>query len=275
MAFTLTYPSGGALIVGGTGRVGEGIVRQMAKTDVPLVFTYRGAEGSNGEQKSLELERELQQAGHDVTRLKLDFSDQQAIHDAIGLVVSKTGRIHSVMCAGGPEVPFDRLADLETADLDKFIKLDVLSHYRLYRESVQAMRKTGGGSITVCTTMANTRVFNFLGLSSSAKGAVEAFSKQIAAEEGIHNIRSNAVRIGWVSQDTLESVDAMLPPAPTSPPKGYMEMLSHLLRGHMAKTKIQRIADPEEAGSLFAFLASDQASYITGQSIVFDGGISL
>ncbi len=64
MALTLSYPDGGALIIDGSGRVGEGTTRQMARADVPLIFTY----GGRSEARAVALEAELRDAGHDAAR---------------------------------------------------------------------------------------------------------------------------------------------------------------------------------------------------------------
>jgi NAD(P)-dependent dehydrogenase (short-subunit alcohol dehydrogenase family) len=274
MALTLTYPAGGALVVGGTGNVGEGIVRQMALAGVPLYFTYRGEAGRDGESRSLHLERELRDGGFDVTRTKMDFSDAAAIRSVIQAVVKKTGRLHSVMCGAGATVPFRKMVDFTPEEVDRFFAYDALANFRLYREAVLEMRRSGGGSITVCTTMANTRVLDYDGISAASKGAVESISKQIAAEEGRHGIRCNAVAMGWTSAGTMDEVIATLPEL-TREPETEVEMVSHLLRNHAVRTRLGRNSSPEEAGNLFAFLASDQGAFITGQTIVFDGGITL
>ena len=70
MALTLTFPQGGALVTGGTGRLGEGIVRQLAEAGVPQVFTYMGSED-----KAKALEAELAAKGHKVIALRMDSED--------------------------------------------------------------------------------------------------------------------------------------------------------------------------------------------------------
>jgi NAD(P)-dependent dehydrogenase (short-subunit alcohol dehydrogenase family) len=270
MALTLSYPDGGALIIGGTGRVGEGITRQMAKADVPLVFTH----GGRSEARAIALERELREAGHDVTRQQLDFRDAAAIAQAIQSVVDRHGRLHSLLCGGSPEVPFAKMADFKPEEIDRFFEYDALAHFRLYREAVLAMRQTGGGSITVCTTIANSRIIDYDGISAISKAAVESISKQIAAEEGAYGIRCNTVQISWTAAEKMEETLQHLP-RPDKTPETYTEMMASMLNDHWDRSRLKRNSQPEEAGFLFAFLASDQASYLTGQSLVFDGGITL
>lgn len=274
MSLNLTFPAGGALVVGGTGRVGEGIVRQLAQAGVPVTFAYRGlSEGSRA--KAEAIEAELRGAGHKVNRVQLDFTDAGDIRKAIGIAIERNGRLHSVLCGGAPEVPFRKMVDFEPEEVDRFFFEDALAHFRLYREAVLEMRGSGGGSITVCTTMANSRVIDYDGISAASKAAVDSFCRQIAAEEGEHGIRCNTVAIGWTAAEPMDETLAMLPKVEGREPQSYEDMLSLMLHSHHQRSRLKRNSTPTEAGALFAFLASDQAAFITGQSVIFDGGITL
>lgn len=284
MPLQLTFPEGGALVVGGTGRVGQGIVRQMAAAGVPLVFTYRGAEFSRpvhgsprgiGAEPAEALAAELRELGHDVACTRMDMVDEGSIQAAIDLVIARSGRLHSVLCAAGPPVPFRRLADFTAEEVDEFFRGDMLAYFRLYRRTCLFMRESGGGAIVGTSTMATRRVIDFDGLCVPSKAGIEAMARQIAAEEGPHGIRCNTVGIGWVGNYPLDYYDSMLDPVPDGPPVTEKHMFDHLLRHNMANARLGRNARAEEAGTLYAFLASEQASYITGQTICFDGGTAL
>ena len=109
------------------------------------------------------------------------------------------------------------------------------------------------------------------GVSPFSKGTVEALVRQIAAEEADAGIRCNAVPVSWVFDATAEEQIAQMEGLPEP---GRSHVIA-LIRQLDAQTRLRRPATMLEAGNLFAFLASDQASYITGQSIRLDGGFSL
>lgn len=274
MTLALSYPAGGALVIGGTGRIGEGIARQMAKAGVPLIFTHRGGSAASRE-KAAAIKADLQAQGHDVDSVVMDFTDAAAIRDAMTQVVERHGRLHSVLCGAAPEVPFRKMADFLPEEIDVFFAEDALAHFRLFREAVLIMRQSGGGSITACATIANTRVVDYDGISAASKAAVDSFCRQIAAEEGLHKIRCNTVGIAWTAAETMADTLAMLPKQPGKIPESYQDMLTEMLHGHHHNSRLKRNSSPQEAGDLFAFLASDQAAFITGRSIMFDGGITL
>jgi NAD(P)-dependent dehydrogenase (short-subunit alcohol dehydrogenase family) len=269
MALTLTFPTGCALVAGGTGSVGQGVTRRLAQAGVPVIFTYR-----SGEERAIAFERELRADGLDATRCQMDLGDVASIDAAIAVALAKGGRLHTVAYAAGPSIPFDNLADLAPAAAEKFFVDDAMGCYRLFHSALPHLRKGGGGSLLTCTTIALKRVIVYDGISPFSKGAVDALVRQLAAEEAQHGIRCNAVAIGWVSPQSLDEMLAQLPPVKAEP-IAWEEKLAVLIEQLRGLVRMGRPAVPDEAGNLFAFLASDQAAYITGQSIAFDGGATL
>ena len=121
MPLTLTFPEGGALVVGGTGRLGEGIVRQLGKAGVPQVFTYLG----NAAQAAA-LQAEMSEAGHQVVALRMDSEDEASIQAALDRVVTEYGRLHTVAVGAGVPVTFAKMADFSVAEVEKFTCLPIL-----------------------------------------------------------------------------------------------------------------------------------------------------
>ncbi|MDB5985139.1 MAG: family NAD(P)-dependent oxidoreductase [Nevskia sp.] len=268
MAISLTYPEGGALVTGGTGNVGEGVVRRLADAGVPLVFTYRG-----GKDRALALEAGLRDAGHAVTAVQMDMIDGASIQAAVDKVVADHGRLHTVVCGAGVPVVFGRLSEFSIEEVEKFLWGDALGYFRVFHTVIPALKAGGGGSITTCSTMALRRHIVFDGISPLSKGSVEALVRQIAAEEGVHGIRCNAVGIGWVHAFSKEQFRDWIPRENPANAQTQEERMTVLLNQLMEM--VPRPATPTEAGNLFSYLASDQASYITGQTILLDGGATL
>jgi NAD(P)-dependent dehydrogenase (short-subunit alcohol dehydrogenase family) len=266
MPLQLTFPQGATLVSGGTGRVGEGIVRCLAEAGVPLVFTYR----STGD-KAARLVDELGGSSAAIRACPMDNADTASIDRAIALAEETAGPLRTVMWSGGPVFAFDKLADIPPDVAGQFLQDDAMGAYRLASRAVPRLRANGGGSITLCTTIANRRVVDLDGLSPFSKNAVEAMVRQIAAEEADSRIRCNAVAVSWVTplgKDQQIAEMAPLPPADRDRVVGVIENMA-------AGTRMDRPQLPIECGYLFAFLASEQAKCITGQSIAFDGGFSL
>lgn len=275
MTISLSFPPGGALMAGGTGSIGQGIVEGLCRAGVPVLFTYLGAGRTNSEQKAAALVERLTAQGHQVRARRMDMRQPSEIEAALDELEAWTGRVHSVMTAAGAIPIFAKTADYTPEQIDAFIAGDVLAYFRLFRCAVQRMRKTGGGSIACTSTIDVGKLARYNGASGMSKGAVESMMRHIAAEEASANIRANYVRIAWVGDDCFTDHQDWLNSPTDVEPATQEAMLASIGRSHMLGIAMQRPGSLREAGDVFAFLASDQASYLTGQCIKMDGGEEL
>jgi NAD(P)-dependent dehydrogenase (short-subunit alcohol dehydrogenase family) len=265
MTISLTYPEGCALLAGGWGNVGVGITRRLAEAGLPVISTYV----SNSARAEAAAEK-LRAEGLKVWARQMDMGEAASIDAAIAFAEQTAGKLHTVACTSGVTVPFNNLADFTIEEVESFFSGDGMGYYRLVNRVVPALRRNGGGSITLCTTFALLRVIAFDGISPFSKGAVDAMVRQIAWEEAQHNIRCNSVPISWVVEsDAL--TDEWLASIP-SPTGERMKALIYQIRDMM---RLKGPVPPTSIGDLFAFLASDQARKITGQSVSVDGGATL
>jgi NAD(P)-dependent dehydrogenase (short-subunit alcohol dehydrogenase family) len=267
MAIELTFPEGVALVAGGTGNVGAGVTRRLAEAGLPVVFTYRGNAA-----RAEALADRLTGEGLKVWARQMDMTEADSIDAAIAFAEAQAGPLRTVACAAGAFVPFDNIADFSIATVEKFFHEDGMANYRLVNRVVPVMRGHGGGSITLCTTIGLSRVIGFDGISPFSKGAVDALIRQIAWEEARHGIRCNAVPISIViPQDGTADFSGL-----AQLMQGDQLARAQALIGQiMGWLRLPGPYKPEAAGDLFAFLASDQARFITGQSVAIDGGATL
>jgi NAD(P)-dependent dehydrogenase (short-subunit alcohol dehydrogenase family) len=266
MTIQLTYPEGSALVAGGSGNVGAGVTRMLAQAGLPVTFTYR-ADAARAEA----LAEQLRGEGLKAWARQMDMGDAASIDAAIAFAQEKGGRLHTVACTAGAQVPFNNIADFDIAEVEAFFSADGMAYYRLVHRAVPVLRAGGGGSITLCTTIALTRAIAYDGISPFSKGAVDALVRQIAWEEASHGIRCNAVPISWIVARSSADIDRQVATLP-SPVRERMEAM---LRQVEAMVRLPDPIKPERAGELFAFLASDQARFVTGQSVAIDAGATL
>lgn len=262
----LTFPAGAAFVTGGTGSVGGGAVTRLAEGGLPVTFTYRG-----NEKAARRLEERLLGDGHKVQAVQMDGEDDAAIGVALEAAEQFGGPLHTVALAAGPMVKFNKLIDFPIEEAEAFLRADAMAVYRVLHQVVPILRRNGGGSITGTTTIGTELVVAYDGMSPFSKGSVEALLNQLAAEEGEHGIRVNQVAIGIIFD---------LPPEQT---REYVlanmgeegQRMGAMFDQLLGLRRLDRHGTPGDAGNLFAFLASEQARFITGQRIAIDGGMTL
>lgn len=266
MVMKLSFPEGCALVAGGTGTVGVGVVRQLAAAGLPVTLTYL-----RNDALAQELVARFRNEGLKVWACRMDMTAPSSIDEALAFAQSVGGRLHTVACTAGARVPFNNIADLTIEQVETFLDNDAMAYYRLVHQSVPVLRAGGGGSITLCTTIALSRVISFDGISPFSKGAVDALVRQIAWEEASADIRCNAVPISMVASESVEATRERLLTVPSPKRDRFLALFEQMV----SLMRLRGPVPPEQIGNLFAFLASEQASFITGQSIAADGGATL
>jgi NAD(P)-dependent dehydrogenase (short-subunit alcohol dehydrogenase family) len=254
---TLAGRTGAALVIGGSGAIGMAVCRRLAEAGSDVALTYR----SNADAAAAAL-AVVEAAGHHGSSHQVATEDDTAVLDLVERVVADHGGIHTLVTAAAP-VAWQRWAGTISADtFEDQVAQDFVGFHRLASACLPALRQTAG-SIVAVTTVANRRYVLRDVLSSAPKAAIEALVKALAAEEGRHGVRANAVGVGilgeGMSSTLLESGDVR---------EQDMEFA-------LSRIPLGRLGIADDIAGAVTFLAGDTASYITGQWIDVDGGYSI
>ena len=264
----LTYPRQGGAFVAGGGVVGNALVRKFAAAGLPVAFSY-----VNSQERAEALSRELRESGATVRALRVDLRESAAVQAALAEAEQAFGRLHTVVYAAGPMLQFLPVRSLPPEQVEQFLLGDTMCCYRLFHYAIPHLVRGGGGSLVACATLANARVIDNDALSAMPKAAVESLVRQIAAEEAPNGVRCNAIAIGWLGGwattfEEARAAVAQMPPEVAATVSPMIEQMIGLIR-------MGRPGSGESAADLIAYLASDQASYVTGRTVAVDGGASL
>jgi 3-oxoacyl-[acyl-carrier protein] reductase len=167
--------------------------------------------------------------------------------------------------AGGPPTaPFDKAGD---GDWDVAYQLNLMSAVRLIREALPALKASGRGRIVNLTGYGVKEPISDLVVSDSIRAGVTVMAKTIATDLAPYGITVNNIAPGPILTDRITEIfSARARSAGTAP--------DELLRRFAQTIPVRRLGRPEEIGDLCAYLCSPQAGYLTGQTIVVDGGIN-
>jgi len=248
------FADGAALVFGGSGGLGSGIVELLSKNGTDVALTYlSNEEAANKNIATVEAN------GQKAAAYSVDLLNAEQVVECVNAVKAKFGRIHSVVFATGPFLNILPIMDADPEDVYKTFDTDVKGFYHVLKAVVPALKEGGGGSITALTTAAIHKYIATDALSSVPKAGVQHLCTAIAREEGQNGIRANCVAVGLIAVGLSQEIE--------SPPGGILDQW-------MQQVTLGRAGTPDELSDAVVFLASENAGYISGQSLPVDGGYS-
>ena len=240
-----------ALVTGGAHGMGAEECRLFAREGAKVAI------GDIREEDGRQVEAEIAEAGGEAMFVHLNVADEESWDDAVSRIVSRFGKLDVLVNNAG--VSGSREQDFSsTAAWDRLMEVNARGAFLGVRTAVAEMRKSGGGAIVNISSVAG-----FVGNESShpgysaSKGAVRLLTKSAAVQHAKDNIRVNSVHPG------------MMPPMLNSHRWG-VEPTEQSVQ-HIPMKRAGRLI---EVANAVLFLASDDASYITGTELIVDGGFT-
>ena len=239
-----------ALVTGAS----QGIGRAIAKA-----FADEGAQVGLLARNRKRLDETLEMIGGSGVVAPCDVTDPPAIASAVEKVVSALGRLDVVVNNAGTRQNFRRLDELSIEEWDRVIGANLSSVFYVTRAAVQHLIEQGSGSVVNVSSIAGPLGFPTIGSYSASKAGVIGVTRTMAAEWCEFGVRVNSVAPGW----TTSPMNVELRTDP-----GNAEVLETIT----SKIPMGRFADASEVAQAVVFLAGATGSYITGQTLMVDGG---
>jgi 3-oxoacyl-[acyl-carrier protein] reductase len=205
------------------------------------------------------------ETGAEVLALAADVTREEDLKRVVDATLERWGRVDILFNnAGGP--PPGKFDDFGDADWQRAFELNFLSTVRLTRLVLPTMRERRWGRIINSTSTSVKQPIDNLLLSNAIRSAVVAMSKTLSNDVAPLGITINTIGPGRIRTERLEQVDA-------NAAKSRGVSLEEVRRQSEAQIPMGRYGSPEEFAALAVFLASEPASYITGQTLIVDGGM--
>jgi 3-oxoacyl-[acyl-carrier protein] reductase len=194
----------------------------------------------------------------------LDITDRQAVTDTAGLVEADLGPIEILVAnAGGP--PPGTFETTSDEDFRAGYELTLESAWNLVRAVTPAMTRRGRGVVIFITSWSTKEVIDGLFLSNVMRAAVMGMAKSMSKDLGPKGLRVLCVAPGRIATERIEELDEL-----TAQRTG--NTIEEVRAASEGRVPLRRYGRPEEIADVIAFLASERASYVTGTTVVVDGG---
>jgi NAD(P)-dependent dehydrogenase (short-subunit alcohol dehydrogenase family) len=251
------------LVTGGSTGIGRAAAGLFAKAGASVVIAARGAE------RGQQAEHEIRATGGKILFVQTDVSNAVQVQALIARTVETFGRLDGAFNNAAVFSKVARTGDFDEADFDAEVTSNLKSVWFCMKYELEQMLKQEprGGAIV------NTSSINGLGgarlaaLYSMSKAGILALTKSAAQEYASDGIRVNALVAGGFDTEMLRT-------AISQTVGGEPNKVQETFKAYASRVPIGRIGRPEEAAQAALWLCSDAASYITGQSMIVDGGVT-
>ncbi len=229
--------------------IGAAIAKALAREGAQVLVNHRSSE-----KEAEEVVKDIRNSGGRAVQVKADVSDPSAVSEMFDFVARSFGRLDVLVnCAGvaDPAIWNAKLNEINEEMWNKVISVDVVGNFRCTQLAVPLM--TGGGSIV---NISSTTV-----LMGDTQGLIYACAKaaNLTETKMLARILAPKIRVNCMVLGSIQT--------------GWVDWLDEeTLTSYRSSISLRRFGRPDEVGSVAVFLASEDSSYVTGQSLVVDGG---
>jgi len=238
-----------AMISGGARGMGAVEAKLFAKEGAKVII------GDMLEDEGRKLEAEINETGGECLFVPLDVTDEDAWQRAVNDGVSRFGKLDILVNNAGIYRGHDVL-ETTSAEWDLVMDINAKGVFLGTKHAIPEMRKAGGGSIVNISSVAGLVGSRGTAAYTASKGAVRLLTKSTAIQYASESIRANSIHPGTIETPMTEGLLAN---------EAYRE-------DRMNRTPIGRLGRPEDVAYGALYLASDEASFVTGSELVIDGG---
>lgn len=248
-----------ALIIASSQGLGKAIARKLAEQGVNVMISSREQEKLHNVKKELELTSKGR-----IEYKACNIKNKNEIQNLVAATISEFGSIDLLVNnAGGP--PAGTFEEMSDEDWQHAFELNLLSYIRIMREVLPHMKKNGGKIVNIASSSVKEPIPGLI-LSNTFRTGIVGLTKTLASEFAPYNILINTVAPGRFATDRLAFLEEIAAKKQGTTKKEVEETMKQTI-------PLGRYGEPEEFANYVSFLLSDTNSYMTGQTLLIDGGM--
>jgi NAD(P)-dependent dehydrogenase (short-subunit alcohol dehydrogenase family) len=241
-----------AVVTGSSRGIGRASAELLARMGAKVVVSSRKAEACQ------EVVDGIRKDGGDAHVIACNISRRNEVEALVNGTVSHYGKIDILVCNAAVNPYYGPLLDITDEAFDKIMGANVKSNIWLCGLAMPKMAARGGGSVIIVSSIGGLRGSTVIGAYGISKAADFSLCRSLAGEWGPKNVRVNCIAPGLVKTDFARALWEN----------------EDLLARRTATTPLRRIGEPHEIAGAVVYLASDASTFMTGQTIVIDGGVT-
>jgi len=246
-----------AVVTGSTKGIGEAIAHRLAEHGANVVVSSRKADAC--ERVAGEINAKWGKGREVAAPIACNINYRDQLQGLVEKSRAKFGRIDVLVCNAAINPVFGSMSQIEDDAFDKIMGANVRANHQLCTMVIPEMVQRKDGSIIIVSSIGGLRGSPYLGAYCISKAADFQLARNIAVEYGPHNVRANTIAPGLVKTDFARALWEN--PA--------------ILERSTATAPLRRIGLPDEIAGAAVFLASKAGTFMTGQALVIDGGVTI
>ena len=242
-----------ALITGSSRGIGRSIAEHLAAAGAKVVISSRKADACE------RVAGEIRSSGAEAIAVPANIGDKAQLEQLVATTRKKWGQIDVLVCNAASNPYYGPMADMPDEAFNKILQNNIVSNHWLANMVLPEMAERNDGAVIIVSSIGGLKGSEVLGAYAISKAADMQLARNLAMEWGPHNVRVNCIAPGLIKTDFARALWEN----------------PELRKRYETQTPLRRLGEPEDIGGIAVFLASRAGAFVTGQTIVADGGVTI